>query len=101
MRWTSNPLKKKLKKTSKDGQTSHAHWEEYHSKNGHHNKSTLQNPQNPPQNSNTIFHRHGKSKSQLHMEQIIKESNKYKVTKTIINSKRTSARVTIPDVKLH
>jgi hypothetical protein len=78
----SSLSKKKLKKTSENEETSHAHgMVELTSTNGHPTKSNLQIQCIPHQNSNTILERCGRSNSQFHLEK------KLRIVKTVLNNK--------------
>ena len=63
-------------------------------KNGHAIKSNLQIRCNPQKNSNIILQRQGKNNFQFHMEK-----QKPRLAKKILNQKRISGGITIPDLK--
>jgi hypothetical protein len=52
---------------------------------------------NSHKNSRTILLRHGKSNCQIHLER----QEKPRLAKTILNHKRTSGGITIPDLKVY
>ena len=69
--------------------------ERSHHKNGHLTKSNLQIQCNPHQNPNSVLHR-------VRKEQFSNSSGvtkKPRIAKTILNSKRTSGEINIPDLK--
>jgi hypothetical protein len=71
-------------------------WQNLHSKNSHPTKGNLQIQCDPHQNPNTIFQRHGKSNSQIHLERQETQNSE-----TILNNKRMAGEIIIPDFKLY
>ena len=71
-------------------------WQDQYSKMAILPKSNLQIQCNSHQNSNSILHRVRKSNLQ-----IIWNNRKPRRSKTILNNKRTSGGITMPDLKLY
>ena len=71
-------------------------WLDQHCKNGYLTKSNLHIQFNPHQNSNSIL-----KELEMAMCRFIWNNKKPRIAKTILNNKRTSSRITMPDIKLY
>ena len=75
-------------------------WQDQYCKNVHLAKSSLQIQFNPHQIPNSILHRVRKSNSQIHLEQQQQQQQQNtRTAKTILNKKRTSVGISVPDLK--
>ena len=71
-------------------------WQDQHCKNGYLAKSNLQIQCNPHQNSNSILQRIRKGNRQIHLKY-----QKPRIAKTLLDEKRTSGGITMPNLKLY
>jgi hypothetical protein len=71
-------------------------WKDQYSKNGYFAESNLQIQCNPYQNSNSILHRIKRA-----ICKFIWNNKNPRIAKTLLNDKRTSGGITMPDLKLY
>jgi hypothetical protein len=71
-------------------------WQDQHCKDGYLTKNNLQIQCNPHQNSTSILQCITKGNWQIHLEK-----QKPRIAKTLLNDKRTSGGITMPDLKLY